>query len=255
MTTTYPRRFENKVAIVTASSTGIGLDISKRLALEGATVIINSRSQKNVTEAVEMIRQLGGKAEGLVCHAGKPEDRQKLLQFAKDKFGGVDILIPNAAVSTFMGAFTDTPEQAMDKMYEINFKGVLFLVRDALPFMRGRKGANVILVSSLSGYEQENLIGFYGITKTMVLVMNKLLARELQSDGIRVNCVAPGVIKTKFSEALWKDREQQTILSEGVSRLGVPEDVSSAVAYLASEEASFITGECLAMAGKPLVRL
>ena len=112
-----------------------------------------------------------------------------------------------------MGAFSDTPENAMDKMYDINFKGVLFLVRDALPLMRERKGANIILVSSLSGYEPESVIGFYGITKTMVLVMNKLLAKELQADGIRVNCIAPGVIKTKFSEALWKDRESETVLT------------------------------------------
>lgn len=124
-------------------------------------------------------------------------------------------IIPNAAVSTYMGSFLETPEAAMDKMYEINYKGVLFLVRDAIPYMRDRKGANVILVSSLSGYEQEQMIGFYGITKTMVLVMNKLLARELQPEGIRVNCVAPGVIKTKFSELLWKDKETDTVLTQG----------------------------------------
>lgn len=110
-----------------------------------------------------------------------------------------------------MGAFSDTPEVAMDKMYDINFKGVLFLVRDSLPLMRERKGSNIILVSSLSGYEPENVLGFYSISKTMVLVMNKLLAKELQPDGIRVNCIAPGVIKTKFSEALWKDKEAETV--------------------------------------------
>ncbi|EGR28600.1 hypothetical protein IMG5_172120 [Ichthyophthirius multifiliis] len=248
------QRFQNKIVVVTASSTGIGFDISRRLALEGATVVINSRSQENVNKAVEEITKQGGKAFGLVCNAGKESDRKKLIDFTVKQFGGIDILIPNAAVSLYMGTFTDTPEKAMDKMYEVNYKGVLFLIKEALPYMKNRKGANIILISSISGYEQINMIGFYGITKTMVLCMNKLLANELQNDNIRVNCVAPGLIKTKFSEQLWKN-DINISPNSNEQKLGVPEDVSASVAFLASDEASFITGECISMAGRPLARL
>jgi len=127
------KRFENKVCIVTASSSGIGFAISERFAREGGIVIINSRSEKNVNDAVKKIQSFGGKAEGVVCHVAKAEDRKRLVETIAKKYGGIDVLVPNAAVSTHFGTFMDTSEAAMDKMWEVNVKGVFLLCKEALP--------------------------------------------------------------------------------------------------------------------------
>ena len=131
-----------------------------------------------------------------------------MVRFVKEKFGGIDLLVPNAAVSTHFGLFIDTPAEAMDKMYEINYKSVHMLVKECIPLMENRKGANIILMSSLGAFEPEKVIGFYSITKTMLVIMAKLMAQELTESGIRVNCVCPGLIKTKFSSGLWEGREK-----------------------------------------------
>lgn len=132
------KRFENKVAVVTASSTGIGFAIVRRLAKEGAKVVISSRNEKNVNEAVKIIRDEGGIADGIICNAGSLEDIKKLVKFTIDKFGGIDVLIPNAAISPYMGKFLNTPEKAIDSMYKVNFKGAFFLIKEAIPFMQNR---------------------------------------------------------------------------------------------------------------------
>jgi dehydrogenase/reductase SDR family protein 4 len=131
----------------------------------------------------------------------------------------------------------------MDKMYEVNFRGAFSLVKESLPLMQGRKGANIILMSSYAAYEPDPTIGFYSITKTMLVVMAKILSKELASSGVRVNAICPGLIKTKLSKALWDGREEEVISHLGISRLGRTDDISSAVAYVASEEAEFLTGK------------
>jgi dehydrogenase/reductase SDR family protein 4 len=133
------RRFEGKVVLTTASSTGIGFGISKRLAEEGAHVIISSRSQKNVDEAVKKLTDRGLKAVGCVCHVGNKEHRQNLFNFVKEKFGRLDVLVPNAAVSTAYGGLFDTTEAQFDKMFAINVKSVFFMVQEFLPLMKRGK--------------------------------------------------------------------------------------------------------------------
>ena len=156
------RRFEGKICVVTASSTGIGLAISERFAQEGGTVIINSRNTENVQNVVNNLRKKGYKADGVVCHAGKAEDRKKLLDHVAKNYGRIDVLVPNVAVSTFFGNFLDMNEQAMDKMYDINIKSTFLLIKEAYPLMKGVKGANILILSSYAAYEPDRSIGKMG---------------------------------------------------------------------------------------------
>lgn len=126
--------------------------------------------------------------------------------------------MPNAAVSTHFGSFLDTDEKQMDKMFEVNVKGVFTLIKEAFPHMEKRKGSNIVIISSYVAYNPNSTIGFYSITKTMLVAMNKILGRELSKIPVRVNCVAPGLIKTKFSSPLWEGREKEAKDIMGVDR-------------------------------------
>ncbi|CAD8115834.1 unnamed protein product [Paramecium primaurelia] len=247
------QRFQNKVCLVTASSTGIGLAISEQFAREGATVIISSRDKKHIDAAVEKIRNSGGKAEGYACHAGKIEDLQKMIQFIKEKYGRLDILVPNAAVSTHFGFVLDMTPQQYDKLFEVNLRGVYFLIQAAYPLLKETQDSNIVIISSIGGYESEMGLGMYSVTKTALLGMTKVLSKDLAP--IRVNCCAPGLIKTKFSSVLWEGKEQAAAEFMKVERLGVPEDIGNAVAFLASSEASYVNGETLIVAGRASPRL
>jgi len=129
------------------------------------------------------------------------------------------------------------------------------LIKEALPLMRGVKGANILIISSYAAYEPDMTIAFYSVTKTTLLGMMKTIAKGLYSEEIRVNCIAPGLIKTKFSKELWDGREKETKDYMGVQRLGEVQDIANAAAYLASSEAEYVTGETLIVAGKPMSRL
>ena len=248
-------RYKDKICLITASSTGIGYAVAYRMAQEGGTVIVSSRSKEHVDKAVKAITDAGYKAVGYPFHVGNAKNRTELLDFIKEKYGRIDVLVPNAAVSTFFGDQFDIPEKAMDKMYEINIKSTFFLIKEALPLMRNVKGANIVIISSYAAYEPDMTISFYSITKTTLIGMMKSLAKGLQYDGIRVNCIAPGLIKTKFSKELYEGREKETIDLLGVNRLGEVEDIAGAVAYMGSPEADYVNGETLIVAGKPLSRL
>lgn len=248
-------RYKDKICLITASSTGIGLAIAQRMAREGGTVIISSRNKEHVEKAVEGIKKEGHKAVGFPCHVGNKQQREDLLNFVKNTFGRLDVLVPNAAVSTFFGNQFEIPEAAMDKMYEINIKSTFFLIKDAIPLLQKSPGSNILIVSSYAAYEPDMTISFYSVTKTTLLGMMKIIAKGLYPDNIRVNCIAPGLIKTKFSKDLWSGREKETTDMIGVNRLGEVEDISAAAAFLCSKEADFITGETLVVAGKPLSRL
>lgn len=248
-------RYQDKICLITASSTGIGFAIAQRMAKEGGTVIISSRNKEHVEKAVKIITDSGHKAVGFPCHVGNKSHRENLLKFVKEKFGRIDVLVPNAAVSTFFGNQFEITEAAMDKMYEINIKSTFFLIKEALPLMEGVKGANILIVTSYAAYEPDMTISFYSVTKTTLLGMMKTIAKGLYADNIRVNCVAPGLIKTKFSKELWDGREKETKELIGVNRLGEVEDIANAAAFLCSYEADYITGETLPVVGKPLSRL
>ncbi|EPS67934.1 hypothetical protein M569_06839, partial [Genlisea aurea] len=248
------RRFEGKVAIVTASTQGIGFGIAERLGSEGAAVVISSRRSKNVDEAVEKLRSRGIEVLGLVCHVSSAEQRKDLIKKTLEKYGKIDVVVCNAAANPSVSGILETKESVLDKLWEINVKSSILLLQEAAPHLK--KGSSVIFVSSIAAYEPSSGLAMYGVTKTALLGLTKGLAAELAPD-VRVNCVAPGFVPTHFAAYLTTDDKIRKELEEKtlVNRLGTVEDMAGAVAYLASKDADYVTGETLVVAGGMRSRL
>lgn len=253
------RRLEGKVAIVTASTEGIGLAIAKRLVQDGAKVMISSRKQDKVTNAVSKLEkeEQGCTVRGVVCHVSKPEHRKNLVKETLHHFGGIDILVSNAAVNPVFGPVLQTPEDAWDKIFDVNVKSAFLLAKDVIPLMEKKGGGSVVFVSSIAGYQPMQGLGAYSVSKTALLGLVKVLANECGQMGVRVNGVAPGIIKTKFSEAIWKNEAimKPALNQVPLARIGVSEDIGGAVSFLSSDEASYITGETLVINGGMQSRL
>ncbi|XP_022994520.1 tropinone reductase-like 3 [Cucurbita maxima] len=242
------KRFQGKVAIVTASTQGIGFRIAQRLALEGASVVISSRRQRNVDEAVEKLKAEGLEVLGIICHVSNAQQRKNLVEKTIQKYGKIDVVVSNAAVNPSVDSILRTQEAVLDKLWDINVKASVLLLQDVAPHLQ--KGSSVVLISSIEGFQPSALLAMYGVTKTALLGLTKALAAEM-APNTRVNCVAPGFVPTHFAdflvsnEAIKKEVELKTLLN----RLGTTEDMAAATAFLASDDASYITGETLVVAG------
>ena len=249
-------RLEGKIAIVTASTDGIGFAIAKRLAQEGAKVMISSRRESNVKKAVEQLKSEGLLASGTICHVGKKEDREHLFQKTKEEFGGLDILVSNAASNPSASTIFDTSEAVWDKIFDINVKSSFLLMKESLPLLRESKSPSMIIISSIAGYTPITVLGAYAISKTALLGLNQVAAATLASEGIRVNCIAPGIIKTKFSQLIVEGEIGDATLSTiPMQRFGEPSGIAAVAAFLASDDASYITGETIVAAGGMQSRL
>ncbi|KAI5414511.1 tropinone reductase-like 3 [Lathyrus oleraceus] len=243
-----PKRFKGKVAIVTASTQGIGFSIAERLGLEGASVVISSRRQKNVDVAAEKLRAKGIDVFAVVCHVSNGQQRKDLIDKTVQKYGKIDVVVSNAAANPSVDSILQTQESVLDKLWEINVKASILLLKDAAPHMQ--KGSSVVIISSISGYHPPAAMAMYGVTKTALFGLTKALAAEM-APNTRVNCIAPGFVPTNFASfitnnaAMRKELEQQTLLR----RLGTTEDMGAATAFLASDDASYITGETIVVSG------
>jgi len=246
-----PGKLSGKVAIVTASTDGIGLGIAENLASHGASVMISSRKQANVDEAVAKLRAEGHNVAGTVCHVGKQEDRQNLLKETVSRYGGLDILVSNAAVNPYFGSIVDCPEDVWDKIFDINVKIAFLLFKDCVPLMKARGGGSAVFISSIGGYQAIPALGPYSVSKTALLGLTKSLATETAVDKIRVNCVAPGIVRTKFAAALTENEAiaEKVLETVPLGRFGLPAEIGGAVSFLVSDEASYVTGETLVVAG------
>ncbi|KAJ8713496.1 hypothetical protein PYW07_013866 [Mythimna separata] len=244
-------RFKGKVAIVTASTEGIGFAIAKRLGNEGASVVISSRKEKNVEAAVKNLRSEGITVEGVVCHVANADHRKNLFEVTKSKFGGFDILVSNAAVNPAVSPILETDEAVWDKIFEINVKSAWLLAKDAYPELIKRGGGNIVFISSIAGYQPMEPLGPYSVSKTTLLGLTKAIANEIVHDKIRVNCVAPGIVATKFASAITSSEagKEKSLSIVPMKRFGKPEEIASTVAFLASDDASYITGETIVAAG------
>lgn len=243
------KRFEGKVALVTAATAGIGLGIAQRLGEEGAKVVICSRKQNNVDDTLNALKEKGVECTGCVCHVGNRQHLQKFVQLAIDTYGQIDVLVSNAAVNPASGPLLSIPESAIDKTLEINIKAAIMLVRETAPHLT--RGASIVFISSYTAFHPSQPLAIYAVSKTAVVGLTKALSDELGTKGIRVNCVAPGIVPTKFASALVENpelREQQRT-ANALKRLGTPQDMAAAVAYLSSDDASYVTGESLVVAG------
>ncbi|XP_012611534.2 dehydrogenase/reductase SDR family member 2, mitochondrial [Microcebus murinus] len=240
----------NQVAVITGSTNGIGLAIARRLAQDGAHVVVSSRKQQNVDRAVAMLQGEGLSVTGTVCHVGKAEDRERLVATALEHSGSVDFLVCNAGVNPLVGSTLGASEQVWDKILGVNVKAPALLLSLLLPHMENRRGA-VILVSSIAAYMPQVELGAYNVSKTALLGLTRTLALELAPRDIRVNCLVPGFIDTDFSKVLCKNKAFFKNLKEnvGLQRIGQPEDCAGLVSFLCSPDASYITGENITVSG------
>ncbi|XP_003801986.1 dehydrogenase/reductase SDR family member 4 [Otolemur garnettii] len=247
----------NKVALVTASTDGIGFAIARRLAQDGAHVVVSSRKQQNVDRAVAALQGEGLSVSGTVCHVGKAEDRERLVATAVKLHGGIDILVSNAAVNPFFGNLMDATEEVWDKILDINVKATVLMTKAVLPEMEKRGGGSVVIVASIAAFNPFPGLGPYNVSKTALLGLTKNLAIELAPRNIRVNCLAPGLIKTSFSSVFWMDKAREETMKETlrIRRIGKPEECAGIVSFMCSEDASYITGETVVVGGGTPSRL
>src|SRR5256885_15782985 len=234
----------DKVAIITGASKGIGEAIARGFARAGANVVVSSRKQAAVDEVAKRIVSEGGTALGVAAHMGEPEQIQQLIDRTLMEFGGVDILVNNAAINPVFGMTIDADGGVLQKMLDVNVKGYLFAIQKCVPSMRERGGGSIINRASTAGLDPANVMGLYSVTKSAVIMLTRVLARELGQDKIRVNAIAPGVIKTKFSTVLWDTPEiYERVTSEAaLKRIGLPDELIGTALYLASDASSFTTG-------------
>jgi NAD(P)-dependent dehydrogenase (short-subunit alcohol dehydrogenase family) len=241
---------QDKVALVTGASRGIGEAIARAYAAAGARVVLAARKPEELGRVAESIRASGGEAFAKPAHTGKPEDCRALVEAAVERYGRVDVLVNNAAANPYFGPMVDIGWGAWDKTFEVNVKGYFELTRLLVAHLRGRKtaggpaGGAVVNVASVVGLMGAPLQGVYAMTKAAVISMTKTLALELGGDAIRVNAIAPGLVETKFASALTSSEPlREEILGKlALKRVGQPEDIAGLALYLASDAASYVTG-------------
>jgi NAD(P)-dependent dehydrogenase (short-subunit alcohol dehydrogenase family) len=241
-----------KTAIVTGGGRGIGKAITRRLAEAGAGVVIASRKLENLEAAAQEFAGLPGKVVPVTCHVGRLDQLVSLVRETEAQLGPVDILVNNSATNIFQGSALDLTDDALDKMIEINIKSTLRLVRLTAPKMIERKsGGSIINISSIAGLHPQAGGLLYSLTKAGLNMITRSLAREFGPHGVRVNAIAPGLIQTDFSEYFWKNEEHRRRLetTQPIRRIGQPDEIGYLALYLASDEASFVTGQIFVIDG------
>ena len=246
--------YEGKVALVTGASRGIGEAIAKGFAAEGANVILASRKIEGLQPVVDAITADGGQARAVATHIGQAESIDALVEDIKSNEGRLDVLVNNAATNPVFGPSMFTDEAAFDKIMGVNVKGPFLLSKGLLPLFQEQESGAIVNIASIAGVIPMPGLGIYSVSKSALIGLTKVLASEWAPFGVRVNAVLPGLIKTRFSQALWDSEEilKQTLELQKIKRLGEPEDVVGAVLFLASEEAKFITGQALPVDGGTL---
>jgi NAD(P)-dependent dehydrogenase (short-subunit alcohol dehydrogenase family) len=241
-----------KVGLVTGGGRGIGKAIAGRLVEAGANIVIASRKQVNLDAAASDLAGLPGKVVPIACHLGRVDQVEALVKQTESQLGPIDILVNNSATNVGQGPSLEVTDEMLDKMIEINIKAALRLVRLTVPRMIERgSGGSIINVSSISGIRPQPMGLLYSFTKAGLIMMTRSWARDFGADGIRVNAIAPGLIQTDFSAYFWEDENRRQIFlrDQPIARLGQPKDVGGLALFLASDEASFITGQVFVVDG------
>jgi len=240
-----------KVAIVTGGSRGIGREIALTLSRAGAKVVVASRKQQGLEAVVEEIAELGGEARAVPAHLGDEVSIVALAESAVEAFGGVDILVNNAATNPHFGALITATTSQWDKIMQVNLRGAFCLCQQIVPLMQKRGGGKIINMASIAGIRPQPGMGIYGVSKAGIIMLTQVLAAELGSSNIQVNAIAPGVIKTRFSQVLWQTPHIADPMLARLpgGRFGEPEDVAGLALYLASSASDYVTGAVLVVDG------
>jgi NAD(P)-dependent dehydrogenase (short-subunit alcohol dehydrogenase family) len=246
-------RLDGRVALITGGTRGIGEAIAQRLASEGATTIVVSRKEPNVTAAVSRLRAaVGPHVHGMVMHLGDVQRIQEVVQTIEDRHGPIDILVNNAATNPYFGPMIQIDAPAFQKTFDVNVLGTFELTRRvAQRLVERERPGSIITVSSIMGLGAAPLQGVYGMTKAALISMTKTFAAELGPAGIRVNTIAPGLIDTRFASVLTSTPHIREMFEgrTALHRIGQPDEIAGTAAWLASEDAAYVTGQTITVDG------
>ena len=235
---------KNKIALITGASKGIGEAIAMTLAAHGGKVVINSRKQEEIDKVANMIRSAGGDCLALAGNAGDEATCKMLIDQTVAHYGGLDFLVNNAASNPAFGPVVETEGWAYDKIMAINVKAPFDLAKYAYPIMKQRGGGSVINMSSVAGDTPDPGLGIYSVSKAALNMLTKVMAKEWGPDNIRVNAICPGLIKTKFSQAIWQDETMLKRFMKQVpmGRMGTVEEIAALALFLSSDASGYCTG-------------
>lgn len=241
---------KNRVALVTGASRGIGEATAVGLAQAGADLAIASRKLPDLEKVAEEVKKTGRKCLPVVAHVGKTEEINNLVKKVLEEFGKIDILVNNAATNPTMAAAIDIDDRAWDSIMNLNLKGLFFLSQAVARVMREKGGGKIVNVSSVAGITPD-ILPVYSISKAGVIMATKVMAQQWAPYNIRVNAIAPGLTKTRFSEALWKNDQilQMAMSRTPMARPADPGEMVGAIIYLASDASSYVTGQVIAVDG------
>jgi NAD(P)-dependent dehydrogenase (short-subunit alcohol dehydrogenase family) len=246
-----PFSLDGKIAVITGSSRGIGRAIAETMAGLGAKVVISSRKAEACEPVADGIRENGGEAAVIPCNISHKQEVEGLIAETEKVFGAPDILVCNAAVNPAYGPLGELTDEAFDKIMGSNVKSNLWLCNRVIPAMKEKGGGAIVIISSIAGMRGNSVIGGYGISKAADFALARNLAVEHGPANVRVNCIAPGLVKTDFARALWEDENNlvQRTKNTPLRRIGLPEEIGPVAAFLASAAASFITGQVIVADG------
>jgi NAD(P)-dependent dehydrogenase (short-subunit alcohol dehydrogenase family) len=246
-----PFRLDGQVAVITGSSRGIGRATALLMARLGAKVVVSSRKAEACEQVAAEIAAQGGDAAVIPCNVSEKEEVAALVDGTVQRWGRIDILVCNAAANPAYGPLAELSDEAFDKIMATNVRSNLWLCNLVMPGMAERGGGAIVIISSIAGIIASPMIGAYGMSKAADFALARTLAAEWSGKNIRINCVAPGLVKTDFARALWEDPERlaKRTATTPLRRIGEPEEIAPVAAFLASSGASFITGQMIVADG------
>ncbi len=244
-----------RIALITASSRGIGFAIARAMAARGASVVISSRNAEACDEAAKTIAEAGGDALAVPCNVGHKDQLEGLVEATLARWGAIDIVVCNAGINPYYGPLAEIGDDAFDKTMATNVRSTLWLCNMVLPGMAMRGGGAALLVASIAGLRGTDKMGAYGISKAAEIGMTRHLAVEWGPAGVRVNCIAPGVIRTRFARVLYESPEMSEPLIDAtpLGRVGEVDDIAGAAVFLCSDASRFVTGQVLVIDGGRMI--
>ena len=242
---------DGKVAVVTGSTRGIGKAIAEEMATHGARIVISSRRAGACDVVAAEINAAGGKAIGIPCNISDKAMLKNLFVKTRKAWGHIDILVSNAAVNPHFGPAMEIPDRAFEKIMDANVKSNQWMAKMVGPEMAKRKDGVIIIISSIGGLRGSSMLGAYTISKAANMQMTRNLAVELGPSNVRVNCIAPGLVKTEFARALWENPKhaKKRLAETPLRRLGEPRDIAGMAIYLASQAGAWTTGQTFIVDG------